>query len=86
MTSSKHSKKQKENDALINVVTVDPPVSSSTVMFDAAKAKAAMVECEKHVTAVSSKKTPDTWEEQISRWVKPLHHWSNSKFIRMLRR
>lgn len=51
-------------------IDVCEPVASScstNIMYDTAKAKAAMAECEKYVSTVSSKKTPDTWEEQISR-------------------
>ena len=43
------------------------PSCSASIMYDTAKAKAVMAECEKFVSTVSSKKTPDTWEEQISR-------------------
>lgn len=43
------------------------PSCSASIMYDTAKAKAVMAECEKYVSAASSKKTPDTWEEQISR-------------------
>ena len=51
-------------------IDVGEPVVSScsaNIMYDTAKAKAVMAECEKFVSTVSSKKTPDTWEEQISR-------------------
>lgn len=53
-------------------IDVCEPVASScstNIMYDTAKAKAVMAECEKYVSTVSSKKTPDTWEEQISRYV-----------------
>ena len=40
---------------------------SANIMYDTAKAKTVMAECDKYVSSVSSKKTPDTWEEQISR-------------------
>lgn len=58
---------QSNNDDDIDVC--DPVVSScsANIMYDTAKAKAVMAECEKYVSTVSSKKTPDTWEEQISR-------------------
>lgn len=49
-------------------VCEEPPVSvSSSITYDVAKAKAVMAECEKHVNFVCSKRTPDTWEEQICR-------------------
>lgn len=51
-------------------IDVCEPAASScnaSIMYDTAKAKAVMAECEKYVSTVSSKKTPDTWEEQISR-------------------
>ena len=65
---AKLARKQKENE-IVDVCAIDSTKSSSTIMFDTAKAKTAMAECEKHVSAVSSRRTPDTWEEQINRLV-----------------
>ena len=56
------------NDEEIDVCEPVASSCSSYVMYDTAKAKTVMAECEKFVSAVSSKKTPDTWEEQISRY------------------
>ena len=58
---------QSNDEDDIDVCEPFAPSCSSNVMYDTAKAKTVMAECEKYVSAVSSKKTPDTWEEQISR-------------------
>lgn len=58
---------QSNDEDEIDVCEPVAPTCSSNVMYDTAKAKTVMAECEKYVSAVSSKKTPDTWEEQISR-------------------
>jgi regulatory NSL complex subunit 3 len=64
-TDEKESTKKQE-DELIDVC--DPElVSNSTIVYDTTKAKTVMSECEKHVTTVTSKRTPDTWEELICR-------------------
>ena len=70
------SKEDTEKAAVIQgddqEIDVCEPVLSScsaSIMYDTAKAKTVMAECEKYVSSVSSKKTPDTWEEQISRSV-----------------
>ena len=55
------------DDEKIDVCEPVSSLCSTNIMYDTAKAKAAMAECEKYVSTVSSKKTPDTWEEQISR-------------------
>lgn len=55
------------DDEEIDVCEPAAPSCSTNIMYDTAKAKASMAECEKYVSTVSSKKTPDTWEEQISR-------------------
>lgn len=58
---------QSNDDEEIDVGESVIPSCSANIMYDTAKAKAVMAECEKFVSTVSSKKTPDTWEEQISR-------------------
>ena len=64
----KADQKIDENDFVD--VCEEPVVSvSSSITYDVAKAKTVMAECEKHVNFVCSKKTPDTWEEQICRLV-----------------
>lgn len=55
------------DDEEIDVCEPAVPCYSANIMYDTAKAKTVMAECEKFVSTVSSKKTPDTWEEQISR-------------------
>ena len=58
---------QSNDDEEIDVGEPVVASCSANIMYDTAKAKAVMAECEKFVSSVSSKKTPDTWEEQISR-------------------
>lgn len=55
------------DDEEIDVCDPVAPSCSANIMYDTTKAKGVMAECEKYVSTVSSKKTPDTWEEQISR-------------------
>lgn len=57
---------KKLEDELIDVCDVEPSINS-TIVYDTTKAKTVMSECEKHVTTVTSKRTPDTWEELICR-------------------
>ena len=62
-------KANQEVDQNENVDVCEEPIVSvsSSITYDIAKAKTVMAECEKHVNFVSSKRTPDTWEEQICR-------------------
>lgn len=57
---------KKLEDEIIDVCDVEPSINS-TIVYDTTKAKTVMSECEKHVTTVTSKRTPDTWEELICR-------------------
>ncbi|KAK3734427.1 hypothetical protein QZH41_019759 [Actinostola sp. cb2023] len=58
------TKERPERD--IDVCDVRPS-NTTNIVYDTTKARAVMSECEKHVTTVTSKRTPDTWEELICR-------------------
>lgn len=68
----KADKKVNGNEVLD--VCEDQTVSvASSITYDVAKARVVMAECEKPVNFGSSKRTPDTWEEQICRLVFVFH-------------
>lgn len=64
-------KDAKEEDVKVKDADIDVceivPSTNMNIIYDNTKAKTVMSECEKHVTTVTSKRTPDTWEELICR-------------------
>ena len=63
--------KTEPEEMFIDVEAVDEVNPSGPydikMQYDVSKSKIAMGECERYVSSVSSKKTPDTWEELICR-------------------
>ena len=64
-------KKPSKEDEIIDVDTVEEaPLhgpGAINMQYDVMKSKIVMSECQKYVSSVSSKRTPDTWEELICR-------------------
>lgn len=66
-----------QEEEIIDVDTVEEPPPSGpaaiNIQYDVVKSKIVMSECEKYVNSTSSKRTPDTWEELICRFLLKLH-------------